>query len=114
MGINEMNNTERIELLKKNRILDPQDLRILLTSLTGEEEQCLYDAACEVRRENYGTDGYLRGLIAFSREMNTVSAIASRQTRFWSAPSRVMRWDFARSFCRAARICGIPMRRSAV
>ncbi len=66
MGINEMNNTERIELLKKNRILDPQDLRILLTSLTGEEEQCLYDAACEVRRENYGTDVYLRGLIEFS------------------------------------------------
>ena len=66
MGINEMNNTERIELLKKNRILDPQDLRILLTSLTGEEEQYLYDAACEVRRENYGTDVYLRGLIEFS------------------------------------------------
>ena len=32
-----------------------EDLRALLTSLTPDEEQLLYDAACEVRRSVYGT-----------------------------------------------------------
>ena len=61
-----MNNTERIGQLKKDSMLDGEDLRMLLTSLTPEEEQLLYDAACEVRRGVYGTDVYLRGLIEFS------------------------------------------------
>lgn len=61
-----MNNTERIGQLKKESMLGAEDLRMLLTTLTPEEEQLLYDTACEVRRGVYGTDVYLRGLIEFS------------------------------------------------
>ncbi|MBR1899796.1 MAG: [Lachnospiraceae bacterium] len=61
-----MNNTERIGQLKKESMLGAEDLRMLLTTLTTEEEQLLYDTACEVRRGVYGTDVYLRGLIEFS------------------------------------------------
>ena len=61
-----MNNAERIRQLKKDSMMGGEDLRALLTSLTPDEEQLLYDAACEVRRSVYGTDVYLRGLIEFS------------------------------------------------
>ncbi len=61
-----MTNTERIGKLKKVHMLGAEDLGALLTTLSDGEEQALCDAACEVRREVYGRDVYLRGLIEFS------------------------------------------------
>lgn len=61
-----MTNRERIDTLRRNANLGGGELKILLTSLSGEEEQYLYEAASAVRREHYGRDVYLRGLIEFS------------------------------------------------
>ena len=61
-----MTNTERIGKLKKVHMLGAEDLGALLTTLSDGEEQALCDAACEARREVYGRDVYLRGLIEFS------------------------------------------------
>lgn len=61
-----MTNTERIRELETAHTLGAEDLQELLTTLTREEEQILYEAACRVRRQVYGTDVYLRGLIEFS------------------------------------------------
>lgn len=61
-----MNNKERILELKHNRILSREDLAQLLTSLTKEEEQFLYENARQIREEYYGKDVYIRGLIEFT------------------------------------------------
>ncbi len=61
-----MTNAQRILELKMNHALGADDLKALYTTLNAEEEQMLFDAACEARRAVYGTDVYLRGLIEFS------------------------------------------------
>ena len=61
-----MTNKERIRLLAKEQMLQDEDLRALLTSLSEEEEQLLYQQADKVRRQYYGNTVYLRGLIEFS------------------------------------------------
>ena len=61
-----MTNKERIQLLAREQMLQDKDFRALLTSLTKEEEQLLYQEADRVRRQHYGNTVYLRGLIEFS------------------------------------------------
>ena len=56
--------TELIEQLYKNRDLPDGELKILMES--GEHEQELFDKADGVRRDHYGTDVYIRGLIEFT------------------------------------------------
>ena len=59
-------NISRIDRLRKDRTLPREEMRLLLTTLTKEEEAWLCKNADEVRREHYGTDVYLRGLIEFT------------------------------------------------
>ncbi len=59
-------NQDRILELKQTTTLNREDLRALLTSLTEEEEQFLYERAREVREIHYGKEVYLRGLIEFT------------------------------------------------
>ena len=61
-----MNNQERIIKLRQDRILGREEMKLLLTTLTKEEEQFLYETAAAVRQQAYGRDVYLRGLIEFS------------------------------------------------
>ena len=61
-----MNNKELITELKENRIPDKEDLKQLLTSLTKEDEEFLYETARKVREDIYGKDVYVRGLIEFT------------------------------------------------
>lgn len=61
-----MTNRERITELKKNRTLPAEEMRLLLTTLSEDEEKELYRTACAVRNEIYGNKVYLRGLIEFS------------------------------------------------
>ena len=61
-----MNNQERIIKLRQDRILGREEMKLLLTTLTKEEEQFLYETAAVVRQQAYGRDVYLRGLIEFS------------------------------------------------
>lgn len=61
-----MTNEERIRQLAQNGDLPAGDMKALLTTLTAEEEQMLYQEADQIRRKYYGTDVYLRGLIEFT------------------------------------------------
>ncbi|MDR1915097.1 MAG: [FeFe] hydrogenase H-cluster radical SAM maturase HydE [Synergistaceae bacterium] len=53
-----------IEQFKQNRDLSDDELKILIE--TDEHESNLFKAADAVRRENYGVDVYIRGLIEFT------------------------------------------------
>lgn len=57
---------EIVEKLKENRDLSDADFLALLTTDEEEVRQHLFECADNVRRENYGTDVYVRGLIEFS------------------------------------------------
>ncbi len=59
-------NRERIMALRDERSLQREDLRILLESLTDEDEEYLYSQAREVCESYYHRAVYLRGLIEFS------------------------------------------------
>lgn len=59
-------NRERIIRLREKKTLDRENLGILLTSMTLEEEEFLYLQAREVCEEHYQKAVYLRGLIEFS------------------------------------------------
>ena len=61
-----MDNIERIKELKKNHTLERKDLTALLTTLTKEEEEFLYENARQVRKSIYGKDVYIRGLIEYT------------------------------------------------
>ena len=57
---------EIIENLKVNKDLSDGEFIELLTTDDEEVRQHLFEVADEIRRENYGTDVYVRGLIEFS------------------------------------------------
>ena len=61
-----MENKARIDLLRKEKVLSEEDLKILLTTLNEEEEEYLYKNAREVADSIYGKSVFLRGLIEFS------------------------------------------------
>lgn len=61
-----MTNKERIKQLYETTRLDDEGLRLLLTTMTKEDEDYLYACAREVRHAVYGHDIYMRGLIEFS------------------------------------------------
>ena len=61
-----MTNKEHIQKLYETTHLSDEDLRILLTTMTKEDEDFLYECAREVRHRVYGHDVYMRGLIEFS------------------------------------------------
>lgn len=63
-GIRE--NRSRILRLREERSLPREELRALLTTMAEEDAAFLYENAREVRRENYGDEVYLRGLIEFT------------------------------------------------
>jgi biotin synthase len=56
--------TEIIDQLHKNKDLPDPDLKTLIEN--GECEKELFEKADSVRRENYGTDVYIRGIIEFT------------------------------------------------
>ncbi len=55
-----------IDRLRKETALSREELGILLSTMTKEDAEYLYRNADEVRREHYGTDVYIRGLIEFT------------------------------------------------
>ena len=55
-----------IDRLRKETALHREELGILLSTMTKEDAEYLYRNADEVRREHYGTDVYIRGLIEFT------------------------------------------------
>ena len=55
-----------IDRLRKETVLPREELGILLSTMTKEDAEYLYRNADEVRREHYGTDVYIRGLIEFT------------------------------------------------
>ena len=55
-----------IDRLRKETVLPREELGILLSTMTKEDAGYLYRNADEVRREHYGTDVYIRGLIEFT------------------------------------------------
>lgn len=57
---------QSIDLLKENKNLSDEEFLGLLTTEDEETRQYLFETADMVRRENYGTDVYVRGLIEFS------------------------------------------------
>ena len=59
-------NLERIRVLRETKTLGEEDLRILLETITQEEEEELYTQARQVCEEHYGKAVFLRGLIEFS------------------------------------------------
>ena len=61
-----MDNRERITLLREKGILSREDFTALLTTMTHDDEEFLYEQAREVREEIYGKDVYIRGLIEFT------------------------------------------------
>ena len=56
-------NIELIKKLRKDTILESHELKQLLTTLTKEDEEFLYSQAREVKKEVYGDEVYIRGLI---------------------------------------------------
>ena len=54
-----------VDKLRNDKILTKEEL-IALINCDSETQQYLADQANEVRKENYGNDIYLRGLIEFS------------------------------------------------
>jgi len=61
-----MKNTERIQELYKTRTLPDAEMAALLTDMNSDDEAFLYELASNVRREKYGREVYLRGLIEFT------------------------------------------------
>ena len=61
-----MTNIELVDKLKENRILAREEFIQLLTTLSGLDEEYLYQEARKVREEIYGKEVFLRGLIEFS------------------------------------------------
>lgn len=59
-------NMNRIDTLRNREMLDAEELKILLETLTEEEELYLYSCARQVRERQYGREVYLRGLIEFT------------------------------------------------
>lgn len=59
-------NIDRITYLRKKHDLPKEELRVLLTTLTEEEEQALFQAAREACTGVYGDAVYIRGLIEFT------------------------------------------------
>ena len=59
-------NLARIDRLRAESTLPREEMRTLLLTLTEEEAQYLYENADAVRRQHYGRDVYLRGLIEFT------------------------------------------------
>ena len=59
-------NMERIRILRKEKTLAREEMRILLQSMTEEEETFLFRQACEVCSLYYRKAVFLRGLIEFS------------------------------------------------
>lgn len=116
-----MTNKERIRLLAKEQMLQDEDLRALLTSLSEEEEQLLYQQADKVRRQYYGNTVYLRGLIEFSnycrndclycglrRSNRNCDRYRLTKNRSSNAPTTDINWGSARSFYRAVKTRIIP------
>lgn len=66
VGMKYTDNRERIDCLRAESVLGREDLRALLTTLTADEEQYLYQMAREIRESVYGRAVYLRGLVEFS------------------------------------------------
>ena len=61
-----MKNTELIHKLRDTQELSRDGFRQLLTTMTKEDEDFLYQNAREVREDHYGKDVYVRGLIEFT------------------------------------------------
>ena len=61
-----MENRELIKKLRDEKNLSREEFRQLLTTMTPDDEEYLYQNAREVREEHYGKDVYIRGLIEFS------------------------------------------------
>ena len=61
-----MENRELIKKLRDEKKLSREEFRQLLTTMTEDDEEYLYQNAREVREEHYGKDVYIRGLIEFS------------------------------------------------
>lgn len=59
-------NQDRIRILRETKTLIPEEMRILLESMTDEDETFLYHQAREVCDQYYGNSVFLRGLIEFS------------------------------------------------
>lgn len=57
---------ERIDRLAREHRLTAAELKALIDSRTEEAAEYLFEKAREVRRQYYGTDVYLRGLIEFT------------------------------------------------
>ena len=57
---------EIIDQLERERTLPDADFTALLTDLSPEDGEYLYERAREVRHRVYGRDVYLRGLIEFT------------------------------------------------
>jgi len=55
-----------IDQLEKEQILAKDELIALIESRTQELSEYLFEKARRIRRENYGHDVYLRGLIEFT------------------------------------------------
>lgn len=61
-----MNNKARIQQLRKTHHLSDAEMIQLLTTLTDEERQYLYEQARQEKEQIYGKDVYVRALIEFS------------------------------------------------
>lgn len=61
-----MNNKVRIQQLRKRHNLSNEDLAQLLTTITEQEREYLYEQARQEKERTYGKDVYVRGLIEFS------------------------------------------------
>ncbi|MDO5133428.1 MAG: [FeFe] hydrogenase H-cluster radical SAM maturase HydE [Eubacteriales bacterium] len=61
-----MTNQLRIDRLRREGTLPREEMRRLLTDMTEEDAQVLYEAARSVREAAYGKNVYLRGLIEFT------------------------------------------------
>lgn len=59
-------NKKRIDLLEQQHILPREELSALLDGQCEELSAYLFPKADRIRRENYGTDIYVRGLIEFT------------------------------------------------
>ncbi len=55
-----------VDKLEKNKILSEEEFRLLLTDTDKEINEYLQKRAVAVRKANYGTDVYIRGLIEIS------------------------------------------------
>ena len=105
---------ERIDKLEQQHILPKEELIALLDGQSEALSNYLFSRADAVRRANYGTDVYVRGLIEFTnycrndcyycgirRSNKTVTGSPKR--RFLAAAKRAISLVFAPSYCRAGR-----------